>query len=118
MHAVLHTWGYVSGSISRPADIKETDKLTADAVQYWIEADLKLQSNIVLLSKGAIKLQSIYYSKGPTRKVALLNHLMSLKIADVENAGVHCRRFFDLIDEFPELDVDINKDVLAVMLLS
>lgn len=63
------------------------------------------------------KLESIYQSKGSARKAAMLNHLMSLKLQDGGDAREHSRNFFDTVDRLAELEVDINQDLLAVMLL-
>lgn len=63
------------------------------------------------------KLEGIYQLKGPARKAALLNHLMSLKLQDGGDVPDHSRRFFDTVNRLAELDVEINRELLAVMLL-
>lgn len=42
---------------------------------------------------------------------------MSLKMQDGNDPRDHSRNFFDTVDKLAELDVDINQDLLAVMLL-
>lgn len=130
MRAILiknDAWGYVSGAIAKPgADA------TPGAKSTWEAADLKAQSDIILaVSTSEIKqvkncktaqeiwkrLEEIFQSKGPARKAALLNSLMSLKMHDGDDPREHSRRFFDIVDKLAELEVDINKELLAVMLL-
>lgn len=134
MRAVLiknDAWGYVSGTILKP-EVRPNDAASADAERQWIAADLKAQSDIILAmnpseikqTKGCTsshaiwqKLEAIYQSKGPARKAALLNHLMSLRLQDGGDARDHSRSFFDTVDRLSELDVEINQELLAVMLL-
>lgn len=134
MRAVLiknDAWGYVSGTIPKPT-VVNADAASAEAERQWVAADLKAQSDIILAmnpseikqTKGcetshAIwqKLEGIYQSTGPARKAALLNHLMSLKLQDGGDAREHSRRFFDTVDRLSEMEVEINQELLAVMLL-
>ena len=134
MRAILiknDAWGYVSSKIVKP-EVVQGNEASQQATNNWEEADLKAQSDIVLAIssseikqiKGCVsareiwtKLENIYQSKGPARKVALLNHLMSLKMQDGDDAQEHSRDFFDTIDKLAELEVEINKDLLAVLLL-
>lgn len=134
MRAILiknDAWGYVSGTISKPTVI-DADAASAEAERQWIATDLKAQSDIILAmnpseikqTKGcetsrAIwqKLEGIYQSMGPARKATLLNRLMSLKLQDGDDAREHSRRFFDTVDKLSEMEVEINQELLAVMLL-
>jgi hypothetical protein len=134
MRAVLiknDAWGYVSGTNVKP-EVQGNEAASVEAERQWIAADLKAQSDIILAmnpseikqTKGcetsrAIwqKLEGIYQSKGPARKAALLNHLMSLRLQDGGDAHDHSQRFFDTVDRLSELDVEINQELLAVMLL-
>lgn len=130
MRAILiknDAWGYVSGALAKPG----TDA-TPEAKSAWEAADLKAQSDIILaVSTSEIKqvkncktaqeiwkkLEEIFQSKGPARKVALLNNLMSLKMQDGDDPREHSRQFFDTVDKLAELEVEINRELLAVMLL-
>ena len=114
MRAILiknDAWGYVSGKIVKP-EIVQGNEASQQAANKWEEADLKAQPDIVLaISSSEIKqikgcasareiwtkLENIYQSKDPARKVALLNHFMSLKMQDGDDAQEHSRDFFDTI---------------------
>lgn len=134
MRAVLiknNAWGYASGTITKP-EIVAGDDATKEASDKWTELDLKAQSDIVLAvnpselkqikncqsaSEIWTKLGNIYQSKGPARKASLLNSLMSMKMNEGDDAHDHSRSFFDIVDKLGELEVEINKDLLAVMFL-
>jgi len=86
------TWGYVSGEKPKPEVIGEGAERTASQAAYdrWVIEDRKAKSDIILsISPGELKnirncqtsrevwkkLESIYASKGPARKAALLKQL-------------------------------------------
>lgn len=134
MRAILiknDAWGYVSGSKPKPT-ATEDDATPSAAIQRWEEADEKAQSDIVLAisptelkgTKGCKtaaeiwrKLESLHQSKGPVRKAALLNHLLSLQMRDGDDPREHSRRFSDTVDKLAELDIEIHQDALVIMLL-
>lgn len=60
---------------------------------------------------------SIYQSRGPARTATLLKNLMLRRMAEGEDVREHPRNFFDTVDKLAEMDIDINKDLLSVMLL-
>lgn len=134
MRAILiknNAWGYADGSIARPEAVAG-DNARQQAVAAWVEADLKAQSDIVLaMSPSEIlqiknctttreiwtRLEGIYQSKGPVRKAALLNQLISLKMDKDDDVREYSRSFFETVGKLAELDVEINQELLAVMLL-
>lgn len=64
-----------------------------------------------------VKLENTFQSKGPARKAAFLNQLMSLKMKNGEDVRQHSQSFFEIVDKLAELDITINKDLLAIMFL-
>ncbi|XP_043464042.1 uncharacterized protein LOC122499653 [Leptopilina heterotoma] len=134
MRAILiknSTWAYADGTKVKPV-VREGDEASQQAAERWVEADLKAQSDIILAMSPSellqiknctttreiwTKLQGIYQSKGPVRMAALLNQLMSLKMSKDNDVREYSRSFFDTADRLAELEVDINKELLAVMLL-
>jgi hypothetical protein len=60
-----------------------------------------------------VKLESIYQPKGPARKATLLKQRMD----EGGDVRVHFNGFFDAVDKLGEMDVEINPDLLAIMLL-
>lgn len=124
-------WGYASGTVTKPA-LVAGDAASQEAVNKWVEADLKAQSDIIL-SMGSseikqimycttsreiwTKLENTYQSKGPARKAAYLNQLMSLKMKENDDTREYCRSFFGVVDKLSELEVEINHDLLAVIFL-
>lgn len=124
-------WGYVSGEIQRPEAIVG-DATTSTALASWKKGDNKAKSDIVLsisqselkLIKGCEtsrqvwqKLENIYQSKGPVRKATLLKQLTVLRMKDGADVREHVNKFFDTVDKLEEMEVDINKDLLTIMLL-
>lgn len=121
-------WCYVSGEKTKPANAEENE----EDVKRWEISDRKARSDIILSInpselnqiKGCNtskevweKLSSIYESKGPARKASLLKLLMLHRMDDSDDVREHMRKFFDTVDKLSDMDVDINKDLLCVMLL-
>lgn len=124
-------WPYVSGTVTKPVII-EADPTTQEAANRWTDADLKAQSDIILAMSPPeikqikdcttareiwVKLENTYQSKGPARKAAFLNQLMSLKMENGDDVREHSQAFLDVVDKLAELEIAINKDLLAVMFL-
>jgi len=134
MQAVLvknDAWDYVSGRRVKP-EIVAGDAASVTAAQAWIDKDDKAKSDLILAIhsselkqiKGCetsrdvwVKLENIYQSKGPARKATLLKQLTLHKMKDGDDIREHARRFFDAVDKLSEMDVQINPDLLAIMLL-
>ena len=64
-----------------------------------------------------MKLERIYQSKGPARKATLLKQLILNKTAEGEDVKEHLSKFFDAVDKLSEMDVNVNDDLLAILLL-
>ncbi|KMQ84567.1 retrovirus-related pol polyprotein from transposon tnt 1-94, partial [Lasius niger] len=124
-------WAYVSGDLQRPAVI-EGDATTLAALENWKRGDSKAKPDIILsistselkLIKGCetsrqmwLKLESIYQSKGPARKARLLKQLTLLRIKDGADVREHVNKFFDTVDKLEEMEIEINKDLLSIILL-
>lgn len=121
------TWKYVNGTKAQPPENATNDDKTA-----WEEADLKAQSDLVLSInpseikqiKGCntsreiwLKLESIYQSKRPARKATLLKQLILHRMLDGDDIRDHTARFFDAVDKLEEMEIEINKDLLSILLL-
>jgi len=114
--------GYVDGTIVKP-EIADAD---------WKKSDKKAKSDIILSispseiknTKGCgtskelwTKLEGFYQSKGPARKATLLKQLILVKIAEGDDVREHLGRFFDAVDKLADMEVAINDDLLAILLL-
>lgn len=121
-------WRYVNGDNKMPTG----EEATADAIRVWSDADSKAKSDLILSIhpselkqvKGLVtsrevwlRLENIYQSKGPGRKATLLKQLLLHRMENGEDIREHVRKFFDTIDKLNEMEVDINKDLQAIMLL-
>lgn len=128
------TWGYVSGEKSKP--VVSTDPATSAqsqaAYDAWFIEDRKAKSDLILsihpselkqvkgceTSKSVWdKLESIYASKGPARKATLLKNLMLRKMPEDGNVKDHLNDLFDAVDKLQSMDVEINGDMLAIIIL-
>ncbi|XP_076388107.1 uncharacterized protein LOC143264517 [Megachile rotundata] len=119
-------WKYVNGNKIRP------DVTQGEAATQWDEADAKARSDLILaISPSEIKqikncktsneiwkkLEGIYQSKGPARKATLLKQLALRKMAEGDDVRSHMNSFFDAVDKLKDMEVKINPDMLAVLLL-
>lgn len=119
-------WTYVIDTqIEHPiVELKELEK--------WKKSDDKAKSDIILSIspselkqvKGCktsrevwLKLESTYQSKGPARKATLLKQLTLQRIEEGSDIREHTSKFFDIVDKLNEMEVAINPDLLAIMLL-
>lgn len=64
-----------------------------------------------------MKLQEVYQSKGPARKATLLKQLTLTRIEKCGDVRTHISTFFDIVDKLKDMDVEINNDLLAILLL-
>ena len=114
------TWGYISGEIVKPVEQGEGADLAQSqaSIKTWTandrKADLILAINPPELAqiRGCttsrevwLKLDSVYASKGPAQKAALLKHLTQQKMQNEDD------------DKLQAMDIDINGDLLTIMLL-
>lgn len=124
-------WMYASGELKKPVLI-EGDVTSKSASEKWIREDNKARSDKILSIspselkqvKGCstsrdiwVKLQNIYQSKGPARKATLLKQLTLHQMDEDGDVRDHVNKFFDAVDKLQEMNVEINSDLLAIMLL-
>lgn len=64
-----------------------------------------------------LKLESIYQSRGPTRKATLLKQFTLQRIEEGGDVREHVNKFLDTGDKLSEMNIDINPELLAIMLL-
>ena len=123
-------WSYVNGDTVKPEPGE--NNANQRAVESWIKNDNKAKSDIILSIspselkqvKGCLtsrevwlKLEGIYQSKGPARKATLLKQLTLQRMEDGGDVREHVSKFFDAVDKLNEMEVTINPDLLAIMLL-
>lgn len=123
------TWDYVTGKKKKPEEKEGSE----DETEKWNINDQKAMSDIILTihptqlsqvkncktsSEMWEKLQSIYQSKGPAKKATLLKQLTQLRMNETENVAEYLRKYFEIVDKLSEMQVDINKDLLAILLLN
>lgn len=124
-------WAFVNGSKVKP-ELVPNDNASAASVAAWVTSDSKAKSDIILSMnpselkqiKGCVtsrevwlKLESIYQSQGPARKATLLKQLILQRMQDGDDVREHIRLFFDAVDKLSEMEVAINPDLLAILLL-
>lgn len=117
-------WEYVSGEIRKPTDSTEA--------AAWNSSDRKAKSELILIIhpleirqiKDCVtsnevwkKLKGVYQSKNPVRKAMLLKQLTLSRLQAGEDVKDHLDNFFDTVSKLKELDIDIHKDLLSILLL-
>ena len=125
------SWTYVNGKNVKP-QLKEGDEESAKQCAKWDDLDEKSKADIILCiapselkqvkhcktsSELWNKLEEIYQSKGPARKASLLKSLIQLRMNDADDIRGHLRTFFDIVDKLSEMDITVDQDLLAIMLL-
>lgn len=125
------TWAYVSGEKPKPSISADTPSSQA-AYNAWIAQDRKAKSDLILsISPSELKqiktcetskdvwnkLESIYASKGPARKATLLKSLMLNKMPEGGDVMDHLNGLFDAIDKLQSMNIEINGDMLAIIIL-
>lgn len=73
--------------------------------------------NCETAKKTWFKLKSVYASRGPAKKTTLLKRLMLQRMKEEEDIHVHIANFFYAVDKLGDMEMNINKDFLAIMLL-
>lgn len=79
-------------------------------------SQLKLIKNCTTSSELWLRLENIFQSKGPARKTTLLKSLTLQKMSEGGDVREHLHGFLDTVDK-AEMDVVINPDQLAIMML-
>ncbi|KAF7380593.1 hypothetical protein HZH68_016458 [Vespula germanica] len=121
-------WEYVSGEKRKP----ELDTSSKAAQEEWSTADRKAKADLILSISPSVlehiggcetardvwlKLESIDTSKGPMRKTSLLKQLTLHRMKDDDDIRDYMSKFFDTVSKLEAMNVGINKDLLAIMLL-
>lgn len=124
-------WVYVNGDYTKPEMI-DGDPSSESQVRSWVKNDNKARSDIILsitpfelkqikectTSREVwFKLENIYQSKGPARKATLLKQLILQRMEEWNDVRERICKFFDVVDKLNEMEIEINSDLLAVMLL-
>jgi len=125
-------WDYANGIRKRPETI-DGDATSEIEARRWDIADQKAKSDLILTIcpselkqiKGCQtahdvweKLRSIYASKGPAKRAALLRRLTSHRIASNDDIREHIDKFIEIIDKLAMMDITIHKDLQSAMLLN
>jgi len=124
------TWQYVSGEKPQPVITGESSsRITYDR---WIAEDRKAKSDLILcISPSELKharncttsreiwerLETVYASKGPARKAALLKQLIQSRMKEGDDVRTHVMTFYDIVDKLQAMGIEINGDLLTIMLL-
>lgn len=128
------SWSYVTGDTPAPKIEGEGEARakSEEAYKTWKKADSKAKADLILSINPSelkqirgcdtscdvwTKLESIYASKGPARKATLLKRLTQHKMQDGDDIKVHITGFFDAVDKLEAMEVNINGELLAIMLL-
>lgn len=117
-------WQYVSGDLPRPtaaAGVPEWDredqKALADIVLSVSPSELRHIKNTNTSKAAWDKLESVYRTSGPARKVLLLKSIVTNKMKDGDDPKTHIENFSDNVDKLAEIGIEINKDLLCILLL-
>lgn len=121
-------WEYVNGEKRKP----EVNTSSNAAQEEWSSNDRKAKADLILsISPSLIKdikecetardvwlkLESIDVSKRPTRKTSLLKQLTLYRMKDDDDIRDYMSKFFDTVSKLEAMDIEINKGLLALMLL-
>ena len=124
-------WGYVSGEKIKP-EVTDGDSTSRAAQEAWAIGDRKAKADFILSIHPSqlnqirgcetarevwIKLETIYASKGPARKVTLLKLLTLHPMTEDGDIRDHIQTFFDIVNKLDAMNIGINQDVLSIMLL-
>jgi len=127
---VMHDlWEYVSGEKVKP----EENASTRETIALWEREDRKVKGKILLAIKPSelkhvaecitsqevwLRLKTIFQSSGPARKATMLKKLMRCRMSDDEDVREHIASFFHTTDKLREMDVNIPRDLLALILMN
>lgn len=121
-------WEYVSGKKRKP----EIDTSSKAAQEEWSIGDQKAKADLILSISPSVlehiggcetardvwlKLESIDTSKRPSRKTSLLKQLTLHRMKDDDDIRDYMSKFFDTVSKLEAMNVGINKDLLAIVLL-
>lgn len=122
-------WSYVSGAIVKP----EAGATTGLAVADWNSKDGKALATVLLSVKSSqllhvknctssasawCKLEEVHSPRGPARKVTLFKQLLNLKMVENSSMSQHLNNYFDLFEKLIEVDIKLQDELVAIILLS
>lgn len=96
---------------------RNDNKAKSDIILSISPSELKQVKECVTSREVWLKLENIYQSKRPVRKVTLLKQLTLQRMEDGRDVRKYVNKFFDTVDNLSEMEVIINLDLLAIMLL-
>ncbi|KRZ04673.1 Retrovirus-related Pol polyprotein from transposon TNT 1-94 [Trichinella zimbabwensis] len=127
------TWKLQAQAILDKNDLWEfDDELSLEAALKWDISDQKAKADLILTISPLelreikdcetsneiwLRLASIYESKGPARKAALLECLILNRMNDEQSINDFLRKFFNCVDKLKAVDLDIAFDLLSILLL-
>ncbi|KMQ89437.1 retrovirus-related pol polyprotein from transposon tnt 1-94 [Lasius niger] len=130
MRALLikNAWGYVSGEVMKPeptmtdaAEVRDwnikDEKAKSDLILSIGASQLKLIKNCTTSRELWLQLENTFQSKRPARKATLLKSLILQKMSEGDDVREHLHGFLDTVDKLSEMDVVINPDQLAIIML-
>lgn len=128
MEAILiknDRWGFADGSEVKTVEADPTfaawerndRKARADIILAMDPSELCHEKHCVTSREVWTKLEEVFQSKGPARKATLLKQLLFTKMCEKDNMTEHLNKFFNNVDKLAELDIDISKDLLTIVLL-
>lgn len=122
-------WDYANGIKKRP-EIIEGDSASEVAGRAWDIVDRKAKSDLILsIGPSELKqikgyqtaydvwkkLESVYASKGPAKKVALLKRLTAHRISNNDNIREYIDKFIEIIDKLAAMDISKYTKIYKVL---
>lgn len=105
---------------------------TAQEKAAWIIRDRKALATITLAVRSSelihlkdcksakeawCKLENIYRAKDPTRKVNLFKQFVRFKFTSDEKYGTQINKYFSLVDDLRNVDINFPDEILSIFLL-
>ena len=97
--------------------MKEDRKAKSDLILAISPSELPHIKGCIIAREVWEKLKSVYASKGPVRKPTLMKQLLLQKLDDNGNIRDHLMKFLDAVDKLKGMEISINKELLAILLL-
>lgn len=130
-------WSYVNGEEKKPElQTGEGAEASVLAINAWEREDARAKADIILSISTSeleqiiwqiegcvtsnevwLKLESIDKSRWPARKVTLLKQLTQNRMEDGDDVREYLQKFFNMIYKLSHMEVDIQPDLQAIMLL-
>lgn len=118
-------WGYVSGTHVVPTDgnalttYTSKDQKALATIVLSVKASQLLHVSKCKTSEEAWKaLEEVHCPRGPARKVTIFKQLLALKMIEGKTMEKHLSDFADLSEKLLQIDIKIEDELLAIILLS